>query len=394
MILTKGQEKGLSIARERYHNKEPYTIISGYAGTGKSFLVSTIISSLDLTSNDVAYVAFTGKAALVLSNKGCPNATTAHKLLYKSILMPDGKYHHIPLDCLEKPYKIIVVDEVSMLPQDMWELLLKHKIHVIALGDPGQLEPVGAKNNILNKPHVFLDEIVRQAMDNEIIRVSMDIRNGTPLSYFKGNDVQILPGNALNTGMLQWADQVLVATNEKRKEINKTMKLLLNKDPDIPQDGDKIICTKNYWDTIGSFGNALVNGSIGTISNSFKTHFNIPAIMGGGKIDILHCDFEAEDGNVYSSLDCGWNQILTGEELYDSLTKYRLLKSKRLKYLIPHEFEYGYAITTWKAQGSEWDKILIIEENFPFKNSVLYKKYMYTACTRASKKLVIIQKEK
>lgn len=394
MNLTEGQSKGLKIAIERFKNKEPYTVISGYAGTGKSFLVSTIISALGIEQKDVAYVSFTGKAALVLTNKGCPNATTAHKLLYKSILMPDGTYAHVPLENLEYNYKIIVVDEVSMLPQNMWNLLLKHRIHIIALGDPGQLEPVSGTNNILTNPHIFLNEIMRQAMDSDIVKISMDIREGKSLSYFKGNDVQILPGSALNSGMLLWADQILVATNEKRKEINKTVKTLLGRDPELPQDGDRVICTRNYWDSIGSNGNALVNGCIGTISKSFDTYFQLPLSFGGSKIDILNCTFEAEDGNIYSNLDCSKKQILTGEESLPSNIKYRLLKNKKLNHLIPYEFEYGYAITTHKSQGSEWDKVLVIEEKAFPRVSTERIKWLYTAATRASKKLVIIQKEK
>lgn len=85
---------------------------------------------------EVAYVAFTGKAAAVLAQKGCPNATTAHKLLYKAKPMPNGSYKFIPRDTLEQEYKIIVVDEVSMLPTSLWNQLLRHPVYVIALGDP------------------------------------------------------------------------------------------------------------------------------------------------------------------------------------------------------------------------------------------------------------------
>ena len=86
MILTKKQEEGLKIAVSRYYNNEPYTCISGYAGSGKSTLIKFIIASLDVDPEvEVAYVAYTGKAANVLQSKGCPNATTAHKLLYKAI---------------------------------------------------------------------------------------------------------------------------------------------------------------------------------------------------------------------------------------------------------------------------------------------------------------------
>ena len=85
MILTNKQQEGLKIAVQRYKDREPYTVISGYAGSGKSTLIKFIISALGLEDDEVAYVAYTGKAAQVLKQKGCPNAETAHKLLYKAV---------------------------------------------------------------------------------------------------------------------------------------------------------------------------------------------------------------------------------------------------------------------------------------------------------------------
>ena len=136
MILTRKQEEGLKIAVERHRAHEKYTVIAGYAGTGKSTLVQFIIAALNLNADDVAYVTFTGKAASVLRHKGCPNAMTAHKLLYYSKRMPSGKFVFKPRPILEGNYSLIVVDEISMLPKDLWELLLSHNIPVIACGDP------------------------------------------------------------------------------------------------------------------------------------------------------------------------------------------------------------------------------------------------------------------
>lgn len=106
-------------------------------GSGKSTIVKFIIAALGLAPEEVAYVAFTGKAATVLAQKGCQNATTAHKLLYKAKQLNTGKYIFEPVKSLKPELKLIVVDEVSMLPLTMWNLLLTHHIPVIALGDPG-----------------------------------------------------------------------------------------------------------------------------------------------------------------------------------------------------------------------------------------------------------------
>lgn len=62
---------------------------------------------------------------------------TVHKLLYKAKQLPNGKYYFEPRETLEDDYKVIVVDEVSMITQEMWDLLLSHHVYVLATGDPG-----------------------------------------------------------------------------------------------------------------------------------------------------------------------------------------------------------------------------------------------------------------
>ena len=116
--------------------------IDGPAGTGKSTLITHAISALGLNSEDVAYAAFTGKAAEVLRKKNCPNACTLHHLLYNSTKDKEGKFIFAKKTTLEGNFKLFVVDEVSMVPNYIWDLLLSHKIFVIACGDPFQLPPV------------------------------------------------------------------------------------------------------------------------------------------------------------------------------------------------------------------------------------------------------------
>lgn len=137
ITLTAKQEAALKLAVSRYELGMPYTVIAGYAGSGKSTLVKFIIAALNIPDERVAYVAYTGKAANVLKNKGCPNATTAHKLLYHARQTKSGNYVFTPKPTLDEPYELIVVDEVSMLPQELWYQLLSHGVYVLAMGDPG-----------------------------------------------------------------------------------------------------------------------------------------------------------------------------------------------------------------------------------------------------------------
>ena len=385
MILTNKQEEGLRLAIQRYNSKEPYTVISGYAGSGKSTLVKFIISALGLYNEDVAYIAYTGKAALVLKEKGCPNATTAHKLLYQSFPRKDGTFYHKPRRPLEYPYKLIVVDEISMLPKEMWDLLLSHRTHVIALGDPGQLPPIGEDNGILQNPHVFLDEIMRQAQESEIIRLSMDVRAGKPLELYKGNEVQIIDKKDLVSGMLTWADQILVAKNDTRRNVNQLMRSYLHNvfDDTNPVNGDKVICLRNYWDEPNEVGDVMVNGTIGYISNIQEISHPHPLLRNTKRINFTP-DYSQHKFNDLL-ID---NQLLaTG---YPIINQKNFNMFKRLPNR-PKEFDYGYAITCHKSQGSEYDKVLVFEE---FLKGGDHARWLYTAATRAKEKLVIVRNYK
>ena len=163
MELTEKQKEGLKIAVDRHRAGEKYTVIAGYAGTGKSTLVKFIIEALDVDKDDVCYAAFTGKAAEVLRKKGNKNSCTLHRLLYDHVPRPGGGFFRKAKPRLE--YDIVVVDEVSMVPKEMMDLLFSHKAYIICLGDPFQLPPVdkNSDNHLLDNPHIFLDEIMRQA---------------------------------------------------------------------------------------------------------------------------------------------------------------------------------------------------------------------------------------
>ena len=392
MELTVKQLEGLNIAVQRYRDHEPYTVISGYAGAGKSTLVRFIVSALNLTNEDVAYVAYTGKAASVLQHKGCPNATTAHKLLYNSRLLSNGKYLKTPKMRGEIKYKLIVVDEVSMLPKPMWDLLLAHQIYILACGDPFQLPPVDkdADNHILDNPHIFLDEIMRQAQESEIIRLSMDIRLGNPIQYFKGNEVQVIRPNEVGEGHLFWADQILTATNAKRAEINKRMRAA-NGFGDLPQNGDKVICLRNNWDIESSDGNSLVNGTIGYLQNIKFYHAIFPCRRFTLDTPAIQADLIADtlEQDVYCSLDIDEKAVRTGVKAFTSQQEYAIMHYAKMEPLI--EFNYGYAITCHRAQGSEWGKVLVFEEAFPFEREE-HARWLYTAVTRAQDKLVLVRK--
>jgi exodeoxyribonuclease-5 len=284
-----------------------------------------------------------------------------------------------------------------MVPKELLMQLSKYKVHIICLGDPGQLPPINKDedNHLLDFPHVFLDEIMRQEEQSEIIKLTMDIRAGKPLNHFKGQEVQILDKEELTTGMLQWADQIICSTNATRVALNKQMRDLLGRG-DNPEDGDKVICLRNYWDVLSEDQSPLVNGTIGRLKNSFESAVRIPAYITGGRlsqIKTVNGSFESDDGiTVFNNLSMDKKMILEGEPTLNIRENFKLSKNKKYAGSIPLSFTYGYAVTCHKAQGSEWDNVLVIEEGFPFSKDE-HIRWLYTAATRAAKKLVIIRKD-
>ena len=383
MILTKRQEDAIKISVERYRNKEKYTVISGYAGSGKSTIIPYIVSALNFSEDDVVFAAFTGKAALVLRNKGCKNAMTLHKLLYIAKKHPNGDIEFFEREELEGSWKLVVVDEVSMVPLEMWNLLMKHNIYVIATGDPGQLPPVekDSNNHLLDRPHCFLNEIMRQAQDSGIIRLSMDIRNGIPLKLQKSNDVWIIKEEDVKDRILLGADVVICGRNDTRKRLNKRIRKLKwgDKYTDAPMNGDKLICLQNKWKITDMNGETpLVNGTIGTISRlSTKETSQLHPKM--------TARFTAETGEVFrkDQMSIDYQLLLTGEPTVNKNNWRDFYKITK-----PIEMDFAEAVTCHKYQGSQADKVVVFCE--PMGDKEQYFRWLYTAATRASEKLVMV----
>ena len=393
MELTEKQKKGLETILTRYNLGLKYTTISGYAGTGKSTLVKFAIAALGVREDRVAYATFTGKAAEVLRKKGNTGACTLHKLLYDHFPKPGGGFIRKPKTSLN--YDVVVVDEVSMAPKSMIDMLLSHRVYVIFLGDPFQLPQINKdeSHDILENAHIFLDEVMRQAAESEIIQISMKIRNGEPIDFMKGKEVIIIPKSELVEGHLTWADQILCGTNATRENINRQMREIYGFNG-LPQDGEKMICLRNYWDDCADNGDALVNGTTGILRNPFETFRMIPNYIpiDNHRMDVIQGDFVTSDGSTFNSVEMDKKFLIDGVKcITDGKILFRLGKLKnKIGDIVPREFAFGYAITTHKAQGSEWDKVLVIEEKFPFPKEE-HARWLYTAVTRASEKLVLVR---
>ena len=392
MELTKKQEEGLKIAVARHKSHEKYTVISGYAGTGKSTLVRFIIDALDVDEDKVAYATYTGKAAEVLRKKGNPNAMTLHRLLYDSIPRQGGGFIRIPKKQLD--YDIVVVDEVSMVPKTMVDMLLAHRVYILFLGDPGQLPQIDKKetHNLLDHPHVFLDEVMRQAAESEIIQLTMKIRNGEDIPFMHGKEVIVVPKTELVTGHLTWADIIICATNKTRHNMNRQKRELLGYSG-VLQTGERIIVKRNYWEDCDEDGNALVNGTVGTVANPYESFVRIPSYIKNDRRDLplIGCIFTPDGGKSFDTFEIDKDYLLKEEPCVDWRVSYQLGKLKpKIGDILPKQATYGYALTCHAAQGSEFDKVLVIEESFPFDKKE-HARWLYTAVSRSAEKCVLVR---
>lgn len=303
---------------------------------------------------------------------------TAHKLLYYSQEQPDGTFIHDPKKKLEEKFKLIVCDEASMMPQEMIDLLLSHRVHVLFLGDSAQLEPIEGEQTILNAPHAFLNEITRQVLDNPIVKLSMDVREGKP--FVRGGDkkCRIISKDKVTDSLLLGADIIIVGKNTTRHKINEYIRQLKWKDnyATTPIEGEKCICLKNRWDMIGSDGNELINGQIGVLKN-----IRICSVPPYERVIVA--DFLSNEGGLYKDLMIDYNLIIEGKPTVNSDNWKQFVNAPKL-----FEFAYAYAITCHKAQSSEFDKVIVYDE--PFGNDLQKRRWRYSAVTRAAEQLVVV----
>ena len=189
--------------------------------------------------------------------------------------------------------------------------------------------------------------------------------------------------------MYPWADQILCATNAKRIEINDFVRQQKGFGIE-PQIGDKIISLTNHWNHLSRSGDwALTNGCIGEITNFTIQEFKVPYYITKEPINYMFTDILLEDGDVFDATPIDYVMLQTGICPLTPRPIYQLNKNETCLDA-PYDFTYAYGITTHKAQGSSWSKVLLFEEGFPYEANV-HRKLLYTGITRAEDKLVVVK---
>jgi exodeoxyribonuclease-5 len=332
----------------------------GYAGTGKTTLARHIAEGVD---GDVLFAAFTGKAASVLRAKGCENASTIHSLIYRSRGSGEtGPTFAINRQSDVAKAKLVVVDECSMVDEDLGRDLLSFGTKVLVLGDPAQLPPVkGAGFFTQAEPDAMLTEIHRQAAGDPIIRLSVAVREGARLERGRWGDTEVVGRDGIDAARILSADQVLVGRNSSRRAYNARIRALNGFLDPMPAAGEKLVCLRN------DKTKGLLNGGLWTV----KT-------LRGEKEGRISLDVRPEDEPRPTVKVEVPREFFEGRE--DELSFATRRKAD--------EFDYGYVLTVHKAQGSQWDDVVLFDESFAFREH--RARWLYTGLTRAAKKLTVV----
>jgi exodeoxyribonuclease V len=396
----KQQEIHDYVVNDWIKNESQFLIIDGYAGTGKTLLLSQIAKTLKSRKNtsfftpNFAFCSFTGKAASVLYRYLVEAqypftaiaedvVSTIHSLILRPVIVFDPDTGKKIIAGWEKKEfmtndpELIFIDEISMVGSEMWNDLLSYRKKIIGFGDSFQLPPVGPhKTNLLSSASFRLDQIHRQD-ENDIIDLSTYIRlNGKLPSTMKSD--KIFRGS--------WQDQkcrdffysidisstdvnVLCGFNKTRNDINLEYRKTKNLQEDLLYPGDKIMCLRNN----GVSG--LRNGQQGVVNwiRPHSKHFWLGSIL----IDIFDDVYE---GLIYKGF--------FGQEKYDEGIDGE--KKLRKQYGEFDLFDFAYAVSVHKAQASEWDKIILFEQRSQYWDDSYYARWLYTGVTRAKKKLFLI----
>ncbi len=375
MKLSPQQDEALGrVAQWLKSQDKPVFRLFGYAGTGKTTLARYFAEGMD---GQVQFAAFTGKAAQVLRSKGARNARTIHSLIYRprgEETVEDegtGTARVSPAFTLNRQSpvakaKLIIVDECSMVDEALGRDLLSFGTPVLVLGDPGQLPPVSGGGYFTEaEPDYLLTEIHRQARDNPIFDLALQVREGKEIALGEYGAARVISRRDVDRDAVLAADQVLVGTNRTRRLYNARLRELKGFEGPTPISGDKLVCLRN------DPAKGLLNGSLWQVMTSSRETVK-PGVSllvkpedddmdrGVAKIKLLKAVFEEPDTEI------PWQT----KKRYD-------------------DFDYGYALTVHKAQGSQWNDVMLFDESFAFRDT--RERWLYTAITRAAERLTVVR---
>jgi exodeoxyribonuclease V len=257
-----------------------------------------------------------------------------------------------------------VIDECSMVDAELARDLLSFGKPILVLGDPFQLPPVkGGGYFTDHPPDVMLTQIHRQAHDNPIIRLSEVVRSGGELEHGAYGETRVIRRAEIDASEVIGADQVLVGTNRTRRAYNQRMRDLNGFKEPLPVAGDRLVCLRN------DRTKGLINGGLWRVET-----------LAGVKKDFVRMTLRSEDEGARAAV-----KVAVLKAFFEG-TEGELAYSLRRE---SDEFDYGYALTVHKAQGSQWDNVMLFDESFAFREH--RARWLYTGLTRAARKLTVVR---
>lgn len=397
MNLTQDQQKGLEMVKRLVAApKTRVAVLAGFAGTGKT----TLLRAIAETVGTPIVITPTGKAAARVKEAAGIAATTVHRWMYKAKEKMGGglSFERLPPDSLNKgECGLIVVEEASMLGRDVWEDIYDNAVilgmKVLLIGDPFQLPPVEDRgessfsvldpNAGIAHEYVLMTEVLRQAQESLVIRASMAIRGGDMMAA-QTILPRVKPSDFIEAGArIQSKGGVVICyRNDTRHwanvSIRETRRLPV---ADLAADEPILVLKNNY--PLGVF-----NGE----THRFKSWRVAP--MG------IHTVFDRWQktreetrfgvGNFATEDGAEFGAVVAVEEFFGRLKSSMVAIATTAEIVHPQlpvlNANFGYTMTAHKAQGSEWDDVLVAWEPSlkfwgEFKDASL--RWLYTAVTRS-----------
>lgn len=392
--LNKDQSRIVQLAVDWYFNSSEQVFqFSGGPGTGKSFTLNAIVKAIHKKKRrlNIAPMAYTGAASIVMRLKGMPNAKTIHSWLYKCVEEPIldmfgepvyDKYFNVPLTELRfvlntvelAPIDLIIIDEGGMVPSEMKKDILSTGKKVLVAGDIYQLPPITGQSAFLTTGKVeMLTEIMRQQSNSAIVYLSQRALHGLPIHTGIYGDCAVIQRHELTNEMLSYANVILCCTNNTREGLNRYFRqeILGYHDNGLPHMGEKLICKRNNWG-LEAGGVNLTNGMSGIVINE-------PDVR-SLKNNLFTIDFNPLLTNQpFCGIDVDYDYFRAP---FRRKQEIKLLRRPRAA----NQFDYGYAQTVHTAQGSQWFTGIYIEEPMKDINQVAY-----TAISRFSHNCIIVK---
>jgi exodeoxyribonuclease V len=381
--LSDQQKEALAIVDKWFKSPEQgYMTLGGYAGTGKTTLMAYLSKVLRQQKPNlkIAFCSYTGKATRVLESRlrqhnaiqRGDSISTIHRLMYRPEADADGNVvSWRRRDQADFNYGLIVVDEASMVTSQVWYDLQAYNVPILAVGDHGQLPPIDSDFNLMSNPQIKLEKIFRQQEGNPIIRLATMAREEGHIPYGmygskvwkkqrSDSDTQETLGEILQSASNDTL--VLVGYNHTRQKLNKAIRGLREFESALPSRGDKVICLKN------NVKYQLYNGMLGQI------------------VDIDYA--KADQGYYEAVIDMDDDRRFEGaiaSEQFGAMTTMKQGRGSDVQL-----FDFAYAITVHKAQGSQAERVILFEERFAKMTDDDWRRWLYTAVTRASEELYIV----